>query len=39
MDTALRATLPTAGGLPLVVGYLAPLGMTLKPDRESPSQS
>jgi hypothetical protein len=28
MNAALRATLPTAEGLPLVVGYLAALGMT-----------
>jgi Xaa-Pro aminopeptidase/L-ascorbate metabolism protein UlaG (beta-lactamase superfamily) len=29
MNATLRVTLPTAGGLPLVVGYLAALGMTI----------
>ena len=28
MNAALRAALPTAGGLPMVVGCLATLGMT-----------
>lgn len=28
MNAELRAALPTDGGLPLVVGYLAALGMT-----------
>ena len=28
MNAVLRTTLPTAGGLPSVVGYLASLGMT-----------